>query len=59
LQQKFNWNASTNHQKNVKDKKIKPNRTVEDTKLQQIIEKKKKKADEKLGKGDPKPCCVM
>jgi hypothetical protein len=27
--------------------------------LQQIIEKKKKKADEKLGKGDPKPCCVM
>jgi hypothetical protein len=32
---------------------------VEDTKLQQIIEKKKKKADEKLGKGDPKPCCVM
>ena len=59
LQQKYNWNASTHHQKNIKDKKIKPNRTVEDTKLQQIVDKKKRKADEKMGKGDPKPCCVM
>ena len=27
--------------------------------MQQIVEKKKRKADEKMGKGDPKPCRVM
>ena len=58
LQQKWNWNSSTLHGKSIKDKKQIPERTVEDSKLQQAVDKKKRSKDFKNGKGEP-PCCVL